>query len=229
MTTSTNKVYKAAICLFNGADILDFTIPIEIFGKLFYNNTRSAENQAFHITQVASTEPILAGEVVTITPNTTFAEAIKKIEDFDVLVVPGGNPVLLNRMGTSSGPEADFIKAFNALGDKGGKERIILSICTGALLVAGTGAMKGLRVTTHHKALDLLRKIDGSIDVVSHSENGGVGRYVDGGRTESGVRMVSAGGITCGLDASLFVGELTAGREAAEMAARMTEYTWNRV
>ncbi|KAL6715827.1 hypothetical protein ACLMJK_006788 [Lecanora helva] len=228
MAPPPNKVYQVAVCLFSGADILDFAGPLEILSHTFYNNERAVHNQAFQITQIASTETILAGGLLTITPNTTFAEASKKIEDFDLLVVPGGAPALLQRMATSAGPEIQFIKAFNSLGQKGGKERTILSICTGALLVGAAGALKNLKATTHHRALEILGQIDGSIDVVSHRQNGSVGRYVDGGRNENGVRIVTAGGVSCGLDATLYIAEITAGREAAEMAARMTEYQWQR-
>ncbi len=228
MASPPNKQIQVAVCLFSGADILDFTGPIENLSHVYYNGERSVHQQAFHITQIASTETILAGGVLTVTPNMTFTEASKKIDDFDILVVPGGMPDLLYGMATSGNPEVQFIKDFNALGQKGGKERIILSVCTGALLVGATGALKGLKATTHHMALDLLRQLDGSIDVVSHRGNEGVGRYVDGGLNENGLRMVTAGGVTCGLDASLYVAELKAGREYAESAARMNEYEWNR-
>lgn len=228
MASPPNKVYKTAVILFSGADILDFAGPIEILTHVYYNNERAAHNLAFQITQIASTETVLTGGLMTITPNTTFTEALRKIEDFDIVVVPGGHPALLSEMAKSNGPEIQFIKAFNALGQNGGKERLILSVCTGALLVGASGTLSGLKATTHHRGLNLLRQIDGSIDVVDRKENEGVGRYVDGGRNRSGVRMVTAGGVTCGLDASLFVAELKAGRDAAEMAARMVEYEWKR-
>ena len=194
----------------------------------YYNNERAAHNRIFEITQIASTPTVFVGGMVTITPNISFKEASRKIEDYDVLVVPGGPPDLLNKMATSGSPEIQFIKAFNALGAKGKDERIILSVCTGALLVGASGALKGLKATTHHRALDLLKEIDGSVDVISHKVKEGVGRYVDGGRNEQGVRMVTAGGISCGLDASLYITELKAGREAAEMGARIAEYDWKR-
>ena len=228
MTTRPKKPHQVALCLFTGADLLDFTGPIEILSHVFYDGQRGDNQQAFEITQVASTPTILAGGLITITPNINFEAASKRIEDFDMLIVPGGMPDLLTHMATGGGPEVSFVKSFNALGQKGAKERIILSVCTGALLVAGSGALKGQKATTHQMGLDLLGRIDPTIDIVSHQKDKGVGRYVDGGRNENGVRMVTAGGVTCGLDASLYVAELRAGREAAELAARITEYEWKR-
>ena len=228
MGSSPNQVYKTAVVLFSGADILDFAGPIEILSHVYYNGERADHNLAFQITQIASTETVLTGGVMKITPNMTFTEGLQKLEDFDIVVVPGGHPKRLSDMAASNGPEIQFIRAFNALGQKGGKDRLILSVCTGALLVGASGALGGLKATTHHMGLNLLKKIDGTIDVVDRKEDEGVGRYVDGGRSKSGVQMVSAGGVTCGLDASLFVAETKAGRAAAEMAARMVEYEWNR-
>ena len=228
MPTLPKKSYQVALCLFTGADLLDFTGPVEILSHVFYDGQRGDGEQAFEITQVASTPTILVGGLITVTPNITFEEASKRIEDFDILVVPGGMLDLLRDMATSDGPELSFIRTFNALGQKGEKERMIFSVCTGALLVAGSGALKGLKATTHQTGLELLGQIDPTIDIVSRQKDNGVGRYVDGGRNKNGVRIVTAGGVTCGLDASLYVAELRAGREAAELAARITEYEWRR-
>lgn len=128
------------------------------------------------------------------------------------------------------GAEVEFVRAFDELpARESGKERIILSVCTGALLVAGTGALRGMKATTHHNSLDLIKEIDGSIEVMRSKDEGGVGRYVDGGRNGNGTRVVTAGGVTCGIDASLFVVELTVGREAADLTASHMEYDWKRV
>ena len=229
MASSADKVYQVGVCLFNGADILDFLGPIEILSHALYESERTGQRGkcAFEITQIATTDTIIAGDLITITPNVTYADASKMIEKFDILVVPGGPPPLIMEM-AKPGPEVSFIKAFNALGLKEGEERIILSVCTGALLVGASGALNGLKATTHHMALDLLKQIDGSIDVLSRDQIDGNGRYVDSGRNAKGVRVVTAGGVTCGLDASLYVAELKAGRKAAEMSALITEYDLKR-
>ena len=121
------------------------------------------------------------------------------------------------------------MKSFVDLPQKGTDERLLFSVCTGALLVAATGAFGGLMATTHHMAYDLLKEIDHSINLINCVDSDGTGRYVDGGLKNDGLRVVSAGGVSCGIDAALFVGELKVGREAAEFVAKVVEYNWKRV
>ena len=108
-------------------------------------------------------------------------------------------------------------------------EKIIFSICTGALLLGAAGVLTGLKATTHHIALDILRGQDKSIEVISSvSSEGKPSRYVDGGVNRQGKRVVTAGGVTCGLDGALYVAELKAGREPAEMTAKILEHNWQK-
>lgn len=54
-------------------------------------------------------------------------------------------------------------------------------------------------------------------------------RYVDGGVNTRGKRVVTAGGVTCGLDGAFYIAELKAGTQAAEFVAQMTEHEWKKV
>ena len=138
-------------------------------------------------------------------------------------------------MATGSGPEKRFIEAFTtqprpgSLTTEANEERIALSICDGSLFLAAVGALSGLAATSHHTTLEELRGLDPSIEVVDSTARGGERRYVDGGVNGAGVRLVTAGGVTCGLDAALYVVEVRVGREEAEGWARMNEYEWRRV
>lgn len=79
-------------------------------------------------------------------------------------------------------------------------------------------------------ALDLLRETDTSIEVVSSvSEDKAPRRYVDGGVNRQGKRVITAGGVTCGMDGALYIAEMKAGRQAAEFVATMSEHEWKRV
>ena len=103
-----------------------------------------------------------------------------------------------------------------------------MSVCTGAAFVASTGAFAGMKATTHHTYYDSLKQDDVSIDVVRGAGSGGVMRYVDGGLTKNGLRVVSTGGISCGVDGALYVAEMMVGRESAGFTAKMTKYEWKR-
>lgn len=98
-----------------------------------------------------------------------------------------------------------------------------MSVCTGAALVASMGAVAGMKATTHHTCYDSLKQDDESIDVVGGAESGRIMRYIDGGLTKNGLRVVSTGGVSCGIDGALYVAELKVGRQSAEFTAKMAE------
>jgi len=130
-------------------------------------------------------------------------------------------------MEKEDGLELEVIKAFFRLGAPGGGglERIMLSICTGAFLLGAAGVLRGLKVTTHHRALDVLEGIcnrdddaDGKTEVV------GGHRFIDAGMVKDGLRIVTAGGVSSGLDAALHVVELVKDRDTADYVSSIIEY-----
>lgn len=74
-----------------------------------------------------------------------------------------------------------------------------------------------------------MTEIDQSVDLVDCVDSDGTRRFVDRGLKKDGLKVVSAGGVSCGMNAALFVGELKVGREAAEFVAKMAEYNWKRM
>ncbi|KAL6716570.1 hypothetical protein ACLMJK_006137 [Lecanora helva] len=233
MSNTREHTHAIAFLLFQGADILDLTGPLEILSSIPNTPTSSDLSQADFAfeTHLVARAPTIAASgrgCITVATDSTVDEAIKRVAEFDILVVPGGNVPIMQDLAKTNTPEVQFIQAFDALPPKqDGDERVILSVCTGALLLAAAGVLKGLRATTHHKFLDVMKAIDTSIDVLGPEERA-VGRYVDGGRNGNGTRVLTAGGVTCGLDASLYVAELKAGKPAAEYVAMMTEHEWKR-
>ena len=233
MTGSTSKpVYQVAVLMFNGVDILDFAGPVEMLSHISYNHNPDSPEHVFQFQLVANSKAVRSGGCITVSADLTFEEATEKIDSFDVLIVPGGLPSVIKNLYETHAAELKFIEAFNkATPTKAGQERVIMSVCTGALLLGSTGALSGLTVTTHHRALDILRNLcqnaskgkDGAkpVEVVSK-------RYVDGGLNAAGIRVITAGGISCGLDASLYLGSLKTSVEAAEFVCRVSEYEWRR-
>jgi transcriptional regulator GlxA family with amidase domain len=99
----------------------------------------------------------------------------------------------------------DWIKA------RSQEAELVLSVCTGALLLAKTGLLDGLEATTHHGAIDLLRQTAPKATV--HADR----RFVDNGR------VACSAGIAAGIDMSLHVVARLLGREVAERTARQME------
>jgi transcriptional regulator GlxA family with amidase domain len=53
-------------------------------------------------------------------------------------------------------------------------------------------------------------------------------RFVDSGINDSQVRIISSGGISCGIDASLHVVTLRAGEAEALDSAKLLDYAWRK-
>jgi transcriptional regulator GlxA family with amidase domain len=102
----------------------------------------------------------------------------------------------------------DWIKA------RSQEAELVLSVCAGALLLAKAGLLDGLRATTHHGAIDLLREVAPKTTV--HADR----RFVDNGR------VICSAGIAAEIDMSLHVVARLLGREVAEKTARQMEYPW---
>jgi transcriptional regulator GlxA family with amidase domain len=86
-------------------------------------------------------------------------------------------------------------------------------VCTGSLLLAGAGLLRGRRATTHWNALDLLASLDPAVQVER-----GV-RFVEDG-------VVTSAGVAAGIDMSFHLVASLCGRAVAEETARYIEYPW---
>ena len=118
----------------------------------------------------------------------------ESLTGYDVLVVPGG-------MATRT---LQHDKAFIDWLSSAGGAQMKASVCTGALLLGAAGWLKGKRATTHPSALEELKPY--CARVVTD-------RVVDEGS------VVTAGGVTSGLDLGLHLVERFAGAEARARVA----------
>lgn len=215
--------YKVAVYLFPGGDLLDFSGPIEI-----YSASPIPTEQNFEITSFAHHNPIKPQTNALIyTPNATFEEIANKIEEYDILVIPGAHgDVIKSLIASKEGKELSaLIRTFASLPPRReGSQRFLQSVCTGAILLAASGVLAGRTVTTHHLSFELLKQ------VADHAASGDAKitiakkRWVDAGTTEAGVRIVNAGGVSSGIDTSLWIYEQVAGKEAADWAAEVAEF-----
>lgn len=255
------KSYQVAVILFAGADLLDFACPVGILSDIeIPRPSSSSSSSTGNEAKAGSTAPAfkihhlardrhaaisIGASKTSIHADMSFDEALEqdRLDEFDMLVVPGGPVDLIESMARAAdGPEIEFIKRFAATGaaaavqrrageKEGGKqeERMAFSICNGSLLLAAAGMLSHLQATSHHACLRILQDLDSSIEVIDSTAGGRARRYVDGGVNGAGIRVVTAGGVTCGLDAGLYVVELKVGRRAADDWAVQNEYVWNRV
>jgi transcriptional regulator GlxA family with amidase domain len=89
---------------------------------------------------------------------------------------------------------------------------VTLSVCTGAFILAEAGLLDGKEATTHWGSIEALKKRAPKTKV--HANR----RFVDNGK------VVTAAGVSAGIDASLHVVERLLGKDAAKATARYMEY-----
>src|SRR5262245_35983856 len=189
---------NVAILIFDEVEVLDFCGPFEVFSV-----SGRAKNEAhFSVFTVAEKAgPVLARNQLSVNPRYTLADCPSP----HVLLVPGGwgtrqqmnNPAIL-----------EWIKA------KAASAELVLSVCTGALLLAKTGLLEGLTATTHFGALELLGQIAPNTTVKANA------RFVDNGK------IILSAGISAGIDMSLHVVSRLLGKAEAMETARYMEYDW---
>jgi transcriptional regulator GlxA family with amidase domain len=120
----------------------------------------------------------------------------------DAIIVPGGP----GTRDDSSWPQVvEWLKERR-------ETPLLASVCTGAFLLARAGILDGLNATTHFHRLDELREQHPEIRVVR-----GV-RVVDQGA------VVTAGGVTAGIDLGLHLVNRFFGRQLANRVADVMEY-----
>jgi transcriptional regulator GlxA family with amidase domain len=90
---------------------------------------------------------------------------------------------------------------------------LMISICTGAFVLAQAGLLDGKSATTHHSFYDIFAQQYPKVTLVR-----GV-RYVDDGR------IATAGGLTSGIDLALHVVARYFGEPAADATANWMEFT----
>ena len=127
--------------------------------------------------------------------------------DPDLVVVPGGGWGDRADVGVWGEAERGDVPA--ALERLYAGDAAVASVCTGGMLLARAGLTDGRPATTHHVAIDDLR--ESGADVVD-------ARVVDDGD------VVTAGGITAGIDVALHLLDREFGAEVADEVATEMEY-----
>jgi transcriptional regulator GlxA family with amidase domain len=89
---------------------------------------------------------------------------------------------------------------------------LLTSVCTGALVYAAAGLLRDRPATTHWQALDELRALDASVRVDEHA------RWVDDGD------LITAAGVSAGIDMALHLVARLAGTERAREVRRAIQY-----
>ena len=193
-----SQTRSVCIVLFDDVEVLDFCGPFEVFAA-----TGGREGlKPFDVSTVAEhRRPITTRGGLSINPSHTF----EGCPHAGILLVPGG---IGTRREMNNSGMIEWLK------ERAAGAELVLSVCSGALLLANTGILDGLTATTHHGALDELRAVNPRLKIDCSK------RFVDNGR------VIVSGGIMAGIDMSLHVVARLLGEEQALETARYMEYSW---
>jgi transcriptional regulator GlxA family with amidase domain len=189
---------RVAFVVTEGAVVIDFTGPWEVFQDVMIpsRGPNMEDEHPFDLYTVSDTRaPIRVSDGMRIVPDYTFDDAPAP----KIVVVPaqsGRSPQMLA-----------WIRKMT------GQSDVVMSVCTGAFVLAEAGLLNGKSATTHHQALDRLHQQFPQIAVQRHV------RYV-----QSDPVIFTAGGLSSGIDLALHIVDLYFGRPAAEATAQFMEY-----
>ncbi|KAL2135959.1 hypothetical protein VTI74DRAFT_6008 [Chaetomium olivicolor] len=127
-------------------DLMDFAGPLEVLATALHD-AQDPTSKAFEVTIAGGEEQVLSDQGVIVNSQITWKAAHERLDDFDVVVVLGGNSeAVIDQKAEPLG----LITAFSELQQKDpSRERTLLSICTGSLFLAKQGILSGLSATTH--------------------------------------------------------------------------------
>lgn len=186
-----------AILLFDDVEVLDFAGPFQVFATA----DELHGGQLWRTATVAeSTGTVRTTGGLKIVPEFT----LENCPAPHVLIIPGGGGTRALLQKTSM---LEWIRW------KARTAECLFSVCTGALVLGRAGLLDRLTVTTHHLTVDLLREIAPAATVDPSA------RFHDQGK------ILTAAGISAGIDASLHLVARLASQAVAEATARYMEYT----
>ncbi|MFB6157232.1 MAG: DJ-1/PfpI family protein [Haloferacaceae archaeon] len=193
---------RVAVLIYDGFDELDAVGPYETFHAAA---GRGADIDASLVT-LEPRDRVRASHGMVVEPHGVLPDP-DGADAPDLLVVPGGGWNDRSEEGAwaeaERGVVPDAVAAHHAAG------ATVASVCTGGMLLARAGLLDGRPAVTHRGALDDLRETGAR--VVEQ-------RVVDDGD------VVTAGGITSGIDLALHLVERYAGAATAEAVADNLEY-----
>ncbi len=180
-----------AMLLYPGFTALDLVGPHYFFACLFGAKVHL-------VTTEADLAPVASDLGLAIQPTTRMRDVPATL---DVLFVPGGTNGTLGIMARR--------KVMDFVTDRAARARYATSVCTGSMVLAKAGVLKGRRATSHWATRPVLADF-GAIPVDERV-------VIDG-------RFVTGAGVSAGLDFAIALVEVLRGRNYAESLVLQAEY-----
>ena len=167
------------IIVYDGVDELDALGPYEVFS----NATEAGADIGVRLVGLGSTGRVRASHGIELGTVTTFEP-----DPDSWLLVPGGSWTTRASEGAYAEAQRGLIP--DAIAEAAAMGTQLAAVCTGGMLLATAGILDGLPATTHHTATDELAAAGAEVMDA---------RVVDAGD------IVTAGGVTAGLDLAVYL------------------------
>ncbi|WP_121744265.1 DJ-1/PfpI family protein [Natronorubrum halophilum] len=183
------------IVLFDGFDELDAIGPYEVFE----NAAQAGASLETTLVTLEETDIVTASHDLRVESQGTLGEP-------DVLLVPGGGWTTANE-GVRAAVEGGVLP--DTVDERYTEGATVASVCTGAMVLAEAGLLEGRPAATHPVAED---------DLEAHAANVVDKRVVDDGD------VLTAGGVTSGIDLALWLVEREFGEDVSSEVSEEMQY-----
>ena len=192
---TTGSALRVGVFVFDDAEELDVVGPWEVLAAW----ARLSELRPEVVTFSADGAGVRLAKGLRIVPDTSADE----LGALHVLVYPGGQGT---RLLVRDHAHLAWLRTMRA------QVPLMTSVCTGALVFAAAGILAGRPATTHWGAFDELAEIDPSVAADTEA------RFVDDGD------VVTASGVSAGIDMSLHLVARMENEEVARQVRRAIQY-----
>lgn len=192
-----SKKLTVAILIFDEVEVLDFAGPFEVFSV----TSELSDYTLLEVKVVGKTiKPVIAKNGLKVLPDLVYTQ----LDQIDILIIPGGDG------------SKDVLKdqeMMDWLGEVIPTTQVTFSVCSGARILAKLGLLDGKAFTTHHEVFE---------DVLALTQKGIAkrdSRFVDLGQ------IMTAAGVSSGVDLSLHVVGRIFGHEVRSKTAKYIEWS----
>lgn len=206
---------NVGIFLFGGVEIQDFCGVFEVFAAARHSDGTPAFN-VFSMAETANSVHAFAGpppangkpqSFMEIKPDYTLDDA----PNMEVLVIVGGQGI--DGLAKELNPDSALSTYFQ---QRAAAAVYVVTICSGAIIAAKAGLLRGIHATTHHTRFQELKEISSELNLgltVMDTRNGR--NFVQ----DPDSNVICSGGVHCGLAAAIHVVGLFLGMEKQEEVA----------
>jgi len=185
------------VLIFHGAQVLDITGPHEVFSSARVFQQKYETSKLYEVFLISkSLQPVKMSSGMSIMPDYDFKNCP---DSLDTLIVPGAEDI--------EQPLGDN-ELLSWIEEQSSKVRRLVSICTGAFLLAKLGLLNGKHITTHWAYCENMQKIFPQLSIESDS----IFIKED--------NIYTSAGVTAGIDLSLSLVEEDVGKKVAMSVAR---------